>query len=246
MICRFHKLIRGARRAHVSPDFRRRRPDLAAVIEEVIARRLTYLSAPALQDLADVMVDAESSGLAGSVIEAGTALGGSAVVLGSAKAPNRPLVLYDVFGTIPPPSAADGADVRRRYDVIAGGSATGIGGDTYYGYREDLRRDVEQNLASFGIDGERDNLHFVQGLYQDTMPVREPVAIAHLDCDWYESVMTCLMGIESSLVPGGRFVIDDYDSWSGCRTAVDEFLALPEGRRFRIDRRARLHLVANA
>lgn len=246
MLRHLRRLIRGRRRTQVSADFRRRRPELAAVIDEVLARRLTYLSAPALQDLADVIVEAETGRLAGSVVEAGTALGGSAIVLSSAKSPARPLMLYDVFGTIPPPSAADGADVRERYDVIAKGVATGIGGDTYYGYREDLRGDVERNLAAFGIDTQGDNVRYVKGLYQETMPVREPVAIAHIDCDWYESVMTCLMGIESSVVPAGRFVIDDYDSWSGCRTAVDQFLAKPEGSRFRVERRARLHLVANA
>ena len=36
-------------------------------------------------------------------------------------------------------------------------------------------------------------------------------------------------------------VIDDYFMWSGCRTAVDEFLA---GRdEFRFERRSKLHVV---
>ncbi|MEX2546836.1 MAG: TylF/MycF/NovP-related O-methyltransferase [Chloroflexota bacterium] len=244
MLTRIRRFAGARRRTQVSSDFRRRRPHLAGVIQNVIGHRLTYLSAGALEDLADVVAEAEMQQIPGSLVEAGTAVGGSAIVLAAAKSPARPLVLYDVFGTIPPPSETDGADVRHRYEVITAGAAAGIGGDTYYGYREDLRGDVERNLASFGIDSERDNVRYVRGLYQDTMPVREPVAIAHLDCDWYESVMTCLTGIAPTLVPGGRFVIDDYDFWSGCRTAVDEFLSRPEGRRFHVERRARVHLVA--
>lgn len=244
MISSVRRLFRSGRRRQVSPDFRRRHAHLAPVIEEVVARRLTYLSVAALEDLADVVADAEASGLPGSVVEAGTALGGSAVVLGRAKSADRPLLLFDVFGRIPPPSERDGIDVQQRYQVIADGAASGIGGEVYYGYRDDLLGDVQRNLASFGLVSDRDRIRFVPGLYQDTMPVNEPVAIAHVDCDWYESVTTCLEGIEPALVPGGRFIIDDYDAWSGCRAAVDAFLAAPRPRRYRLERRARLHIIS--
>jgi asparagine synthase (glutamine-hydrolysing) len=53
--------------------------------------------------------------------------------------------------------------------------------------------------------------------------VSEPVALAHIDGDWYRSVMTCLRRIEPNLVPGGTLVIDDYRAWSGCKRAVDEY-----------------------
>ena len=39
----------------------------------------------------------------------------------------------------------------------------------------------------------------------------------------------------------GRLVIDDYDAWSGCRAAVDEYFAGRPG--FRFERRGRLHIV---
>jgi hypothetical protein len=54
--------------------------------------------------------------------------------------------------------------------------------------------------------------------------------------------MTCLRRIAPQLVPGGRFVIDDYYSYSGCRQAVDRFLA-DSPRLYRRERRSRLHLV---
>lgn len=68
-----------------------------------------------------------------------------------------------------------------------------------------------------------------------------PIAVAHLDCDWYESLMTCLREIEPQLVVGGRFVIDDYYNWSGCTRAVDEFFAKREN--YRWEHRSRSHLV---
>ena len=43
-------------------------------------------------------------------------------------------------------------------------------------------------------------------------------------------------------MPGGVLVIDDYDSWSGCRRAVDEYFADKKDR-FEWVTRARLHLV---
>ena len=45
-----------------------------------------------------------------------------------------------------------------------------------------------------------------------------------------------------SLIVGGVLVIDDYDSWSGCRRAVNDYFA---GRKAecRFERRARLHIV---
>jgi O-methyltransferase len=246
MLRRIRQLVVQPRQSHASAEFRRRRPDIAEVIDAVLARRLTYLSAGALEDLADAVADTEAASLPGAIVEAGTALGGSAVVLGAAKSTERPLLLFDVFGTIPPPSARDGADVRQRYERIARGEAVGIGGDDYYGYRSNLRGDVERNLESFGLDRQRNNIRFIEGLYQDTMPVGEPVALAHLDCDWYESVSTCLAGVEPTLSIGGRFVIDDYDAWSGCRTAVDEFVAEPHAHHYRIERHSRVHLVCEA
>ena len=40
---------------------------------------------------------------------------------------------------------------------------------------------------------------------------------------------------------GGRIVIDDFDTWSGCRTAVNEYFADRPG--FRFEYRGRLHVV---
>ncbi|MCB7137182.1 TylF/MycF/NovP-related O-methyltransferase [Cellulosimicrobium marinum] len=215
-----------------------------AVVERigaVIRENLSYLKGPQLAALARAALDAEAQEIPGLFIEAGTARGGSAIVLAAAKSPERRLAVYDVFGMIPPPSDADGEDVHRRYEKIASGGARGVGGETYYGYRDDLYGEVTESFARHGYPVGRSNVELVQGYFEDTIRLDEPVALAHLDGDWYESTRTCLERIVPHLVTGGRLVVDDYFAWSGCRTAVDEYFAGRAG--FRRELHGRLHIV---
>jgi O-methyltransferase len=149
--------------------------------------------------------------------------------------------VYDVFGMIPPPGEQDGEDVHARYEKIAGGGARGVGGETYYGYRDDLFGEVTESFSRLGVPVAEHNVELIRGLFEDTIVLDEPVAFAHLDGDWYESTMTCLTRIAPLLVPGGRIVLDDYNKWSGCRTAVDEYFAGRDG--FRMEQRAKLHVI---
>jgi hypothetical protein len=234
---------RKLRRARA--ELRRARAGLPAHVEEAIARaraeHLTYLKPDNLRELAAVVVELEQDGRPGLIVEAGAARGGSAIVLAAAKAAERPMKVYDVFGMIPPPGERDGEDVHERYETIARGAARGVGGDTYYGYRDDLYREVTESFGRLGVPPAEHNVELVQGLFEDTIDLDEPVAFAHLDGDWYESTMTCLVRIAPLLVPGGRIVLDDYFKWSGCRTAVDEYFAGRDG--FTFEQRARLHVI---
>ena len=216
-------------------------PDVEQVIERARAEHLTYLRRNDLRELATIVADADANRLPGLIVEAGTARGGSAIVMAAAKAPVREMKVYDVFGMIPAPSEHDGPDVHHRYEKIAGGEAKGVGGDTYYGYRDDLYQEVKSSFGRLGVPVDEHNVELVQGLFEDTIDLDEPVAFAHLDGDWYESTMTCLERIAPLVVPGGRIVLDDYDHWSGCRRAVDEYFADRPG--FRLEHKAKLHVV---
>jgi len=212
------------------------------IIGEVRKQRLTYLPVGALNDLYEAAVAADRETRPGVLIEAGCALGGSALVLARAKDAKRPLFIHDVFGMIPPPTEADGPDVHARYEKIKSGQASGLGGNTYYGYEDDLMNKVRATFDDFGLSADDNAVTLVQGLFQDTIVGDDPVALAHIDGDWYESVRTCLERIGPRLPSGGVMVIDDYFKWSGCRTAVDEFLAKhPDD--YRTVRRTRLHIV---
>ena len=219
--------------------------DLPPAVEATIARardeHLTYLKAEHLRSLAAAVLDIERRSLPGLIVEAGTARGGSAIVMATAKSRERAMKVYDVFGMIPPPSEHDGPDVHERYARITAGEAKGVGGETYYGYRDDLYDEVTESFARLGVPVGEHGVELVRGLFEDTIDLDEPVAFAHLDGDWYESTMTCLTRIAPLLVPGGRIVLDDYYAWSGCRTAVDEYFAGRDG--FRLEQRAKLHVI---
>jgi len=230
----------GTIRNHLRSYFGGRR--VPPVVRAVRADSLTYLSEDALKDLYDAVARIEAAGTSGILIEAGCALGGSAIVIATAKARARALFVYDTFGMIPAPSERDGADVHARYEVIARGESTGIGGNRYYGYEDDLLSKVTENFRRHGVPVAQHAVHLVKGLFQDTLHVDQPVALAHLDGDWYESVTTCLQRITPRLVPGGVIVVDDYDQWSGCRRAVDDYFS-DKRDRFAFVHRARLQVV---
>lgn len=215
--------------------------DIADAIARVRSEHLTYLNERCLQDLADAVQAAEDKGLDGQIIEAGTALGGSAILMAIVKSADRKMRVYDAFDMIPPPTDKDGEDVHKRYARITSGKSKGIGGGTYYGYRDDLLGEVTASFEQYGVPVEKSNVELIKGYFEDTLHVDSPVAVAHLDADWYESTMTCLQRIEPHLVPGGRLVIDDYYQWSGCKKAIDEYFARRDGYEF--VKLGRLHII---
>lgn len=197
----------------------------AALISQIREDRLSYCGPPKLENLANAVKIIRNEKIEGDFLEAGVALGGSAILLGLLKPANAQLRLYDVFGMIPPPTENDGDDAHARYSEIKSGESKGLGGDIYYGYVDDLLTQVQENFRRRGLDPERSDIHFVQGLFEDSLHPPQPVALAHVDCDWYDPVWVCINRILPKLVPGGIIVFDDYSSYSGCRRAVDELLA---------------------
>ncbi|GAA5529438.1 TylF/MycF/NovP-related O-methyltransferase [Herpetosiphon gulosus] len=217
-------------------------PKLVTTITHVQHHHLTYLDTQALIDLGLAVAQLEQQAIAGQMLELGCAAGGSAIVITSVKAKSRPFAIYDVFGMIPPPSERDGQDVHRRYEVISTGKSPGIGNRRYYGYEEALDQKVIAAFAEAGYPIEQHQVSLVKGLYEDSLQIDQPVALAHIDCDWYDSVMVCLERIVPHLVQGGILVIDDYTSWSGCRQAVDDFFREHQAE-FRFEHKSRLHIT---
>jgi predicted O-methyltransferase YrrM len=217
-------------------------PRGARLIRRVQSQKLTYLNLAALHDLQAAVRDAEDTSRPGALVECGCALGGSAIVLAAARRGNdRPVWVYDVFGMIPPPSDRDGEDVKDRYSTIVGGEAKGLDGETYYGYKQDLYDEVAASFRRFGLPVETSNIHLIKGLFEDTLRPEGAVALAHLDGDWYDSVMVCLERLWPLLSDSGVIIIDDYYAWSGCRRAVDDFTAMRSD--CERQEKARLHLV---
>lgn len=200
-------------------------PSVRDLSRRIRAANLTFVSKRKLRRLASVVYAARMATSQGAFIEAGVALGGTAILISKLKPSARQLLLYDVFGMIPPPGENDCPDALSRYEVISSGKAVGIGGETYYGYRDDMTATVANNLKTFGVDLDGDNVYLVQGIFENTLHPSEPVAFAHVDCDWYDSVMVCIERIWPVMVRGGIMLFDDYRSYEGCKKAVDKFLS---------------------
>jgi predicted O-methyltransferase YrrM len=158
-----------------------------------------------------------SRDIPGDVVECGSAQGGSAALMALTlrrMKSRRKMWLFDTFEGLPAPSAQD-----PDFEVAELFTGTCVG--TLEEVRELFQR---LNVA--------DDVEFVKGLFQETLPASSVSAIAvlHIDGDWYESVKVCLNVLYDKVVPGGMIQLDDYGYWQGARKAVDEFLAQREIR----------------
>jgi len=200
-----------------------RYPEQIESISFVLNNSLTYLDKAALLDLFLAVKSVEQLSGKGTIIEAGCALGGSAIVIAAAKSKTTTFQIFDTFGLIPPPSSNDENDSINRYDEIISGNAQGIEGNTYYGYLKDLKTQVELNFEQAGYSTSENQIELIQGLFEDKLWIKQPVILAHLDCDWYNSVLVCLERIVPFHLCQHVGRIDDYYHWTGCRKAVDYY-----------------------
>lgn len=192
---------------------------------EVVRDRLTYLPVEKLRRLERAIL--ETKDVPGDLVEFGVALGGSGIILAHDSRIGRHFHGFDVFGMIPPPSSEKDDDKSKaRYRVIKSGASAGIAGDEYYGYRPDLLSDVKASFARHGVPVEGTIIQLHKGLFEETWDGAsiDSIALAHIDCDWYDPVAFCLKVCSEKLSDGGLIIIDDYNDYGGCRTAVDEFL----------------------
>ncbi|MFA7441040.1 MAG: TylF/MycF/NovP-related O-methyltransferase [Sphingomonadaceae bacterium] len=136
---------------------------------------------------------------------------------------------FDSFEGLPPPTEDDGAVFEnfntnsRKKNRIATqklqktGVCAGDSADT-----------VRMFFHKLGIPADRSRFHV--GWFQDTVPAaaREigPLSILRIDGDWYDSTKVCLDHLYDIVSPGGYVIVDDYGCFSGCKRAVDEFMAM--------------------
>ncbi len=208
--------------------------DFESKVDKLIRRvktlKLTYLSTDALRLLALSIYAIDKKGIPGDILETGCALGGSSILIGKFKNKKRDFRIFDSFELMPEPTEKDEDDIHERFEVIKSGKSKGIDGDLYYGYEKDLLNKVKKSFELFNINIDQNNIHFIKGYYEDTLKIDKPVALAHIDCDWYDSVMVSLERITPFLSIGGILIIDDYYYYSGCKKATDDFFSDKKGQ----------------
>jgi hypothetical protein len=155
----------------------------------------------------------------GAVVECGVAGGGSAALLAGvvARHSKRPRKVFacDSFAGLPVPGPFDRHDGQEA-------AALGWSGGT-------CAAPVESLLGACRAIGAGAVVEPVRGFFAESLPAVRgrigPIALLHLDGDWYESTHAVLDNLFDQVVEGGRIQIDDYGFWEGCRRAVEEFQA---------------------
>lgn len=151
----------------------------------------------------------EANNIEGALVECGVWKGGNTMLMAlSLESTNRTIYLYDTFEGMPKPG-------KRDVD-----------------YKGNLPKWIEKwCYSSIGETGKNmyltgyNNVHFVKGVVEDTIPetIPDKIAVLRLDTDWYDSTMHELVHLFPRLSKGGVLLLDDYGYWKGQREAVDEY-----------------------
>jgi len=151
----------------------------------------------------------------GHIIEYGCYRGGSALFLAALARkflPGVQVYALDTFLGMPPTDV--GVDAHSEGDF----STTSF-------------EELLQARSEYGLN----NLHFVKGIFAETAPqvLREAgrIALAHIDCDIYESVRYAYDSCKGHMIAQGYIVFDDSTSSSclGATEAVERFVIRRDG-----------------
>ena len=176
------------------------------------------------------------AGIPGDFIECGVWKGGSTMLIARTlldlKVSDRKIYLYDTFEGMTQPKDCDYRieNNERAKDLLQQEQVK-----CYASLAE-----VEENMASTKYP--RENLCFVKGKVEETIPKTTPskIALLRLDTDWYESTKHELEHLFPLLSKNGVLIIDDYGYWAGSKKAVDEYFSNNPILLNRIDSEGRL------
>jgi len=156
----------------------------------------------------------ESAG--GSIVEFGSFRGGSAIFLASvcrSLGLNAKVYGLDTFEGMPP--------TDKGVDAHNAGDFAGV--------------DLGELRAYVESSGLSDHLEFVQGMFEATAPALlariQPVLLAHIDCDVYDSVAFSWDVVQPYMASGGYVAFDDAHTSSclGATEAVEDLVIRGEG-----------------
>ncbi|WP_163548510.1 TylF/MycF/NovP-related O-methyltransferase [Candidatus Frankia nodulisporulans] len=165
----------------------------------------------------------------GDIVECGVWAGGSTMAaartlleLGDT---SRHLYLFDTFEGMSAPTDLDVAPDGQTAAGLLSRSDRGKADSAWCVVSID---EVRANVARIGYPA--DQVHFIQGKVEDTVPEHAPeqIALLRLDTDWYESTRHEMEHLYPRTTASGVLIIDDYGWWKGAQQAVDEYVAAHE------------------
>lgn len=161
------------------------------------------------------------AGIEGDIAECGVWRGGSMMVIALTLVAlgdtTRHLYLFDTFTRPPDPEPRD-RDVHGR------DAATQLEADLRNPAYAYLPMDEVRSLIE-GTGYPMDQVHFIPGLVEDTIPDQAlaRLSLLRLDTDYYRSTLHEMTHLYPRLTSGGVLIVDDYGEFVGARDAVDEY-----------------------
>ena len=165
------------------------------------------------------------AGIPGDFVECGVWKGGNTMlisyILQNLGITNRKIYLYDTFEGMSKPTEVDLKTSKKEGSVFNQWQKQNK--DNYNTWCYAGIDEVKQNMFKTGYPQE--NIKFIQGKVEDTIPNNLPnqIALLRLDTDWYESTKHELIHMFPILLVNGVLIIDDYGAWKGAKKAVDEY-----------------------
>ena len=156
----------------------------------------------------------------GDIVECGVWRGGSAMLAALTLIKNdqtyRKIYLYDTYEGMSKPTDKD-IDIH------------GVPYRLLWKKEKELLtvslNEVKKNMLSTGYPEE--NIIFIKGMVEDTIPFTIPnqVALLRLDTDLYESTYHELIHLYPKVIPQGVLIIDDYGHFQGAQEATDKYFS---------------------
>ena len=202
----------------------------------------TMTSVERLKSLIDAVSYITGNRIEGDFVECGTWKGGSVMCMQKKlielNQTDRNFWVFDTFEGMPEPDSVDKNFKQTSAQKLLSEEEKEKSLTWAYSNYEE----TTSNILSSGYPAE--NINFIKGLVEDTIPQTpiDKIAILRLDTDWYSSTKFELEHLYPKLVKGGILIIDDYGHWEGCKKAVDEYFTNNNIRIFmmRIDYTGRL------
>lgn len=212
------RYLTGSR--NLPPDFD---PSITEIITKV--KDFTLTSPERIFALCQAVEYIVTQQIPGDIVECGVWKGGSmmavAQTLINLGENDRQLYLFDTFEGMTTPDKNDvdyqGTPAFKKLKI----SRKQESSSTWcYASLETVK------TAVFSIGYSCENIHFIQGRVEETIPANAPqqIALLRLDTDWYASTKHELVHLFPRLSSGGVLIIDDYGHWQGARQAVDEYI----------------------
>ena len=156
----------------------------------------------------------------GDIVECGVWRGGSAMLAALTLIKNdqtyRKIYLYDTYEGMSKPTDKDidihGVPYRLLWEKEKELLTVSL-------------NEVKKNMLSTGYPEE--NIIFIKGMVEDTIPLTIPnqVALLRLDTDLYESTYHELIHLYPKVIPQGVLIIDDYGHFQGAQEATDKYFS---------------------